>query len=141
ASSSLTSATGVTTGNPNLNPQQDWVVEGEYEQKLWSGSSVVLAARHYKLTDVGDSGPVFAPNGDVFDQPTNIGEGTKDEIQATVTLRMDPLGWKGALIKGDITRRWSEVTDPTTHETREISNLHPIDWSINFSHDLPAQHA
>jgi outer membrane receptor protein involved in Fe transport len=141
ASSSLSSATGVTTGNPNLNPQQAWVVEGQFEQKLWTGSSVVLAARHFKLTDVVDRGPVFAAGGAVFDQPTNIGEGTKDEIQATVTLRMDPLGWKGALVKADVTRRWSEVTDPATHEKREISRLHPIDWSVNFSQDLPAYHA
>lgn len=141
ASSSLSSATGVTTGNPNLNPQQDWVVEGQLEQKLWSGSSIVLAGRHFKLKDVEDRGPVFAANGAVFDQPTNIGAGTKDEIEATVTLSMDALGWKGALIKGDVTRRWSEVTDPTTHEKREISTLHPIDWSINFSQELPARHA
>lgn len=141
ASSSLTNATGVTTGNPNLNPQQAWVVEGEVEQRLWTGSSIVLAARHYKLTDVVDRGPVFAPNGAVFDQPTNIGDGTKDELQATVTLRMDALGWKGALIKGDFTKRWSEVTDPATHQKREISKLHPVDWTINFSQDLPAQHA
>jgi outer membrane receptor protein involved in Fe transport len=141
ASSSLSSATGVTSGNPNLNPEQDWVVEGQLEQKLWTGSSIVLAARHFKLTDVVDRGPAFAAGGAVFDQPTNIGEGTKDELQATVTLKMDALGWKGALIKGDVTRRWSEVTDPTTHEKREISNLHPIDWTINFSQELPAQHA
>lgn len=141
ASSSLTNATGVTTGNPNLNPQQAWVTEGAVEQQLWTGSSVVLAGRHYKLTDAVDRGPVFGAGGAVFDQPTNIGEGTKDEVQATVTLRMDPLGWRGALIKADVTTRWSEVTDPTTHQKREISKLHPIDWSINFSQDLPAQHA
>jgi len=141
ASSSLSSATGVTSGNPNLNPEQDWVVEGQLEQKLWTGSSIVLSARHFKLTDVEDRGPVFASDGAVFDQPTNIGEGTKDELQATVTLRMDALGWKGALIKGDLTRRWSEVTDPTTHEKREISNLHPIDWTVNFSQELPSLHS
>jgi len=141
ASSSLSSATGVTSGNPNLNPEQDWVVEGQLEQKLWTGSSIVLSARHFKLTDVEDRGPVFASDGAVFDQPTNIGEGTKDELQATVTLRMDALGWKGALIKGDLTRRWSEVTDPTTHEKREISNLHPIDWTVSFSQELPSLHS
>ena len=140
ASSSLTSATGVTTGNPNLNPQQDWVVEGQFEQKLWTGSSIVLTGRHYKLTDVIDRGPVFSASG-VFDQPTNIGEGTKDEIEVNVTFNMDALGWKGALIKGDLTRRWSEVTDPTTQEKREISRLHPLDWDLHFSQDLPRQHA
>ena len=141
ASTSLTSAVGVTSGNPNLNPQQDWVLEGQVEQKLWTGSSIVVAGRHFKLKDVVDRGPVFVQGGGVFDQPTNIGAGTQDEIQVTATLSLDSFGWKGALLKGDVTKRWSEVTDPTTHEKREISRLHPIDWSVNFSQDLPEHHA
>jgi len=141
ASTSLATAQGVTSGNPNLNPEQDWVVEGQVEQKLWTGSSIVLSGRHFKLKDVIDRGPVFASDGSVFDQPTNIGAGTKDEIQATATLSLDSFGWKGALLKADVTKRWSEVTDPTTHQKREISRLHPIDWTINFSQELPAYRA
>ncbi|THD82027.1 MAG: TonB-dependent receptor [Phenylobacterium sp.] len=141
ASSNLTNSVGVTAGNPDLNPEQDWVVEGELEQQLWSGSSVTLTARHYKITDAQDRGPVFAPDGTVFDQPTNIGAGTKDELAATATLRFDKFGWKGAMLKGDVTRRYSEVTDPTTGEKREISSLHPIDWDLSFSQDLTAHNA
>ncbi|MDB5443280.1 MAG: hypothetical protein JWP73_1656 [Phenylobacterium sp.] len=141
ASSSLTNGVGVTAGNPNLNPEQAWVVEGAVEQQLWAGSSVVLTARHFKITDVVDRGPVFAAGGAVFDQPSNIGEGTKDELSAAATLRFDRFGWKGALLKGDITKRWSEVTDPTTRAKRMISDLHPLDWNLSFSQDLAAQHA
>lgn len=141
ASSSLTSGTGITAGNPDLNPEQAWVIEGEIEQQLWSGSSIVLTARHYKIKDAVDRGPVFAPDGSVFDQPANIGAGTKDEFAAVATLRFDRFGWKGAMLKGDVTRRYSEVTDPTTHQKREISNLHPIDWNLSFSQDLPEHNA
>ncbi|HEX3888947.1 MAG TPA: TonB-dependent receptor plug domain-containing protein [Phenylobacterium sp.] len=141
ASSNLTNSVGVTAGNPNLNPEQDWVVEGEVEQQLWTGSSVVLTARHFKITDAQDRGPVFAPDGTVFDQPTNIGAGTKDELAAVATLRFDTFGWKGAMLKGDVTRRYSQVTDPTTGQNREISDLLPIDWDLSFSQDLTARHA
>jgi outer membrane receptor protein involved in Fe transport len=140
ASSSLTTGVGVTAGNPNLNPEQSWVTEAAVEQQLWQGSSVEITARHFKITDVVDRGPVFAADGSVFDQPTNIGEGTKDELAAVVTLRFDRFGWKGLLVKGDVTRRWSEVTDPTTHEPREISKLHPVDWNLSVSQDLPSRH-
>ncbi|MDE2488302.1 MAG: TonB-dependent receptor [Alphaproteobacteria bacterium] len=146
ASSNLTTSVGVTAGNPNLNPEQDWVYEGAIEQQLWKGSSIVLTARHYQLTDVIDRGPVRVVTPDpatgqpvvsYYDQPANIGAGTKDEFAATVTLRFDRFGWKGAMIKGDITRRYSEVTDPTTGEKREISNLRPLEWEVNFSQDVP----
>jgi outer membrane receptor protein involved in Fe transport len=149
ASSNLTSSLGVTAGNPDLDPEQDWVFEAQVEQQLWSGSSLVLSARHFNITDVIDRGPVRVVTTDpatgqavvsFFDQPANIGSGTKDEFAATATLKLDALGWKGALIKGDVTRRYSEVTDPTTGEHREISKLHPIDWNLSFSQDLPARH-
>ncbi|WP_297692962.1 TonB-dependent receptor plug domain-containing protein [Phenylobacterium sp.] len=141
ASSSLASSIGVTAGNPNLNPEQDWVGEAAIEQQLWRGSSLILTVRHFKITDAVDRGPVFAADGSVFDQPTNIGSGTKDEVEATGTLRFDSFGWKGALLKFDVVERWSHVTDPTTHQLRAISNLHPLDWSVNFNQDLPRYNA
>jgi outer membrane receptor protein involved in Fe transport len=148
ASSNLTTSVGLTAGNPDLNPEQDWVYEGEIEQQLWKGSSIVLTARHYDITDVIDRGPVRLVTTDpttgaqtvsFFDQPANIGAGTKDEFAAVATLRFDAFGWKGAMLKGDVTRRYSEVTDPTTGEKREISNLHPVDWNLSFSQDLPSR--
>jgi len=140
ASANLTSSLGVTAGNPDLNPEQAWVSEAAIEQQLWKGASLLLTARHSKLTDVNDRGPVFAADGTVFDRPTNIGAGTKDELLLDFTLPFDPLGWKGALLKGNLTKRWSSVTDPTTHEQREISSLHPTDWNVSFSQDLPDKH-
>ena len=141
ASTNLTNSVGVTAGNPNLNPEQDWVGEAAIERQLWRGSSLILAARHFEITDAVDRGPVFAADGSVFDQPTNISSGTKDEVEATGTLRFESFGWKGALLKFDIVERWSHVTDPTTRQMRAISNLHPLDWSVNFNQDLPAYDA
>jgi len=140
ASSNLTSSLGVTAGNPDLNPEQAWVSEIAVEQQLWKGASLLLTGRHFKLTDVNDRGPVFAADGTVFDRPTNIGSGTKDELVLDFTLPFDRLGWKGALLKGEVLKRWSSVIDPTTHEQRDISFLHPTDWNASFSQDLPDQH-
>jgi outer membrane receptor protein involved in Fe transport len=140
ASSNLTNGAGVSAGNPNLNPQQAWVFEAAVEQQLWKGASVVLTARHSNLTDVVDRGPVFASDGTVFDTPANIGAGTEDDAILDVTLPFDQLGWKGLLIKGEYLQRWSEVTDPTTGQKRQISNLHPDDWNVTISQDLPDRH-
>jgi outer membrane receptor protein involved in Fe transport len=137
ASSNLTNSLGVTAGNPNLNPEQDWVIEGVVEQQLWKGASLICTARHFDITDVVDRGPVFASDGTAFDRPTNIGAGKRDALIVDFTLPFDALGWKGALLKGELARRWTEVTDPTTGQKRAISFTHPTDWNFSFSQDLP----
>ena len=137
AGSDFTSGTGVSAGNPNLNPEQAWVGEVALEQRFWKSGAVTVTYRHSELSDVIDRGPVFLPGGGVFDQPSNIGNGTKDELIGNLNLPFDHLGWKGALLRAEINKRWSKVTDPTTLTRRHISRLRPLEWSVNFSQDLP----
>ena len=136
ASGGLNSAGGITAGNPDLDPGQDWVGEIAVEQRFWKAGSVVLTYRHLELSDVIDRGPVTTGTS-TFDRPENIGDGTRDVIVMDLTLPFDELGLKGALLKGAVTRRWSRVTDPTTGETRFQSGLRRLDWSATFTYDMP----
>jgi len=131
---------GVTTGNPNLNPEQDWVSELAVEQAFWRDGSAALTVRHYELTDAVDRAPVFSKAG-VFDAPANIGDGTKDELQLDLTLPMDRFGIKGGQLHGTSTWRQSQVVDPTTRASREISGLKPWVWEAHFTQDLPSWNA
>jgi outer membrane receptor protein involved in Fe transport len=140
AKSSLNTST-VTAGNPDLNPEQAWVSEAAIEHEFWGAGSIVVTGRHYKLTDVIDRAPIFLPSGDFFDAPANIGNGTKDELTVELTLPLDKAGLNGAQLKGSWTQRWSRVTDPTTHTSREISNLKPTEWQIHFNQPLPRWNA
>ncbi len=140
AKSSFNTST-VTSGNPNLNPQQDWVAEAAVEHRFWRAGAITLTARHYKITDAVDRAPIFLPDGSFTDAPGNIGNATKDEIEAELTLPLDKLGLAGAQLKGNVTKRWSEVTDPTTHQKREFSNLRPLEWEAHFAQPLPRWHA
>jgi outer membrane receptor protein involved in Fe transport len=137
ASGGLNSAGGVTAGNPDLNPAQDWVIEAAVEQRFWTSGSVVLTYRHYEYSDVVDRGPVIASDGSIFDRPTNIGDGTRDVLQVDLTLPLDAVRLKGAQIKGQVLKRWAKVTDPTTGETRFPSGPHRLDWNASFSWDMP----
>jgi len=137
ATSRFTSGGGVTAGNPDLNPEQAWVAEAAVEQRFWGAGSILLAFRHFELKDVVDRGPVFGPAGEVFDRPENIGDGTKDELALEATVPFDRVGLKGLLLRGEVTKRWSKVTDPTTGERREISGLRPLDWEVGLTQDLP----
>lgn len=146
ASSDFSLGHGVSAGNPNLDPEQAWVAEAELEKRFWDGAAVVLSYRHYKVTDAVDRGPVRLVTTDpvtgaesvsFFDQPTNIGDGTRKDLSASLNLPFDHFGWKGALLKAEIHKRWTEVTDPTTHTARPVSNLRPLLWEAHFSQDLP----
>jgi len=112
------------------------VAEAAFEQRFWDRGIVVFTARHSELKDVVDRAPLFVGGG-VFDRPANIGEGTKDELALEVTLPLDRFGMRRAQLKGDVTKRWTEVTDPTTLTPREISGLRHLDWNVSLSQDLP----
>lgn len=132
----------VTAGNPDLNPESGWVGEAAYERRLGWGATGVVTVRHFVLRNVIDVAPVYADDGSIFDNPANIGSGTKEEAQATLTLPFDrfpiqALRLKGAQLRGDLTWRRSRVTDPTNGETRSISGVRPLEWEAHFTHDLP----
>jgi outer membrane receptor protein involved in Fe transport len=132
ASANFNTATGVTAGNPDINPEQAWVGEIALEQRFWKDGLITVAARHYRIKDAIDR---------VFDQPENIGRGTKDEVAVELSLPLEKLGVKHGLLKGDLTKRWTHVTDPTTGAKREFSNLKPLEWNAYFSQDLPQWNA
>ena len=150
ASPGVASTGTLTAGNPNLTPQQAWVIEAAYERRFWGAGAVVLTARHYALSDVVDRIPVFGPGGVVLaDVPGNIGSGTKNELQASLSLPLDRLGVHAAQFRGQVTRRITRVEDPLTgrhreisvprftQDTRELSQLGPVGWDAHFTQDLP----
>lgn len=150
ASPGVASTGTLTAGNPNLTPQQAWVTEAAYEHRFWGAGAVVLTARHFALSDVVDRIPVFGAGGAVLaDVPGNIGSGTKDELQASVSLPLDRLGVHAAQFRGQVTRRFTRVKDPLTglhreisvprftQDIRELSQLGPVGWDAHFTQDLP----
>ncbi|MBI1199831.1 MAG: TonB-dependent receptor plug domain-containing protein [Phenylobacterium sp.] len=136
AQSSLNTATGVTAGNPDLEPERAWVGEAAFERRFWDRGAVVITANHTEASGVVDRGPVFG-NGALFDRPANIGDGTRDSLKLELTLPLDRLGVPAGQLKGYATRRWSRVDDPTTGVARRISGEKPITWEAKFSQDIP----
>ena len=126
----------VHAGNPALNPDQDWVIEAAWDRRFWTSGDATVTLRHYALSDVVDRIGVYDPSG-TYDAPGNIGSGTKDEADLTLSLPTDKLGIKGGLITGQGTLRRSQVTDPTLGLPRPISGLHASDWQVHFTQGLP----
>ncbi len=126
----------VRAGNPRLNPQRDWVFEGAYERRFWTGADATVTVRHFALTDVIDRIPAVSSSGQ-FDAPGNIGSGRQDEVALSLTLPTDRIGLKHGLLTGSTTFRYSRVIDPTTLQPRPISQLHSNDWEAHFTQALP----
>lgn len=137
ANSGNISTGAVHAGNPNLTPQQDWVVEAAYERRFWGAGDATVTVRHFALTDVIDRVPELDSTGDAFDAPGNIGSGRQDELAFTLTLPTDKIGLKRGLLTGSTTFRNSRVIDPTTGLPRPISEVHPNDWEAHFTQGVP----
>ncbi|HSI19978.1 MAG TPA: TonB-dependent receptor [Sphingomonas sp.] len=134
---SLTSGT-VTAGNQDLEPETLWRAEAAFEHRFGSGS-LVLTARREWISNVVDRIPVVA-GGTVFDAVGNIGSGRRDELEANLTLPLDAIGVKGVTLSGDLLLRRSRVIDPTTHQSRHISEDKPIEAKAGITHDLARWH-
>jgi outer membrane receptor protein involved in Fe transport len=151
ASSAVASTGTVVAGNPDLTPQQQWVYEAAYERRFWAAGAILVTLRHYDISDTVDRAPARDANGVIIrdpltgqasaDRPDNIGPGTKDEIQASLTVPLDRFGIRSGQLKLQSTWRDTEVRDPISGVKREISGQHPIDWEGHYSQDLPRWNA
>ena len=132
AASSEIALGNVVGGNADLRPQRSSVIELIYERRFWKKGVLELTAKHRNLADVVDSIPLAGG----FNAVGNIGNGTSDLLSAALTLPLDKLGVKNALLKLDGTFSWSSVTDPLTGQRRRLSQEVPFDCSVDFSHDV-----
>lgn len=137
ASSTVANTGAVLAGNPDLMPQQAEVIEVVAERRFADRGAIILTARALELEDVLDRIAVIGPTGVVADAPGNIGDGWRRELSATLSLPLGRLGLPGATLRGQATRRWSQVKDPITGADRPISGLRPLEWDFHFSQDAP----
>jgi hypothetical protein len=133
---------GEHAGNPQLSPQQDWMVEATFDRHFWKGGDLNIALRQFWLQDVIDFAPAcrppVCPAGAEFDAPANIGSGVQRAVAVALTLPTDKLLLKNGQLVLRATWRMSHVIDPSTHSAREISGLHPFDAEAHFTQGLPS---
>jgi outer membrane receptor protein involved in Fe transport len=132
-SASLAAST-VTAGNPDLEPDRTWRAELGWERRFMESGTLLLAVRHERIEDLIDRIPVIA---DVpFDAVGNLGDGRRHELEINLTLPLDRFGIHAGLLKAIALWRHSEATDPTTGESRPISEDAPREAALHFSQQL-----
>ena len=142
ATSSLNTGS-IRSGNTDIVPQQDWVLEGLYEHHFWSEGDLFFTYRHFLLADVLDRVVLASPSqpSAQFDAAGNIGDGSQDTASVNLTAPLDRLGLRRAQLKAVAVKQWSSVSDPTTREVRPISAVQPLEYSLDLHQDLPSLHA
>lgn len=128
------SASTVTAGNPDLEPDRTWRLEAAWERRFMQSATVLLSVRHERIQDLIDRIPVVAEI--PFDAVGNIGDGRRTELEINLTLPLDRFGIRAGLLKTIALWRHSEATDPTTGASRPISEDLSREVAIHFSQQL-----
>lgn len=131
ASSDLTDE-NVLGGNADLEPEQRWITELTYERRFWEDGIVSLGLRHDEIVDAIDVIPLDMGLSAVG----NIGDGTLDQLVVNILVPMDRAGFTGGRLGFRNTWNHTEVTDPTTGETRAISQLRPSQPVFTIAQDI-----
>jgi len=119
-------------GNVDLQPEQRWVSELTFEKRFWGEGIVSVGLRHDEITDAID----VIPRDGGYAAVGNIGDGTLDQLVLNVTVPTDKLGLSGGKFGFKNTWNHTEVTDPTTGETRPISGIRASQATISFQQDV-----
>ena len=121
-------------GNNELVPYQSWNVELEANKTLGPWGSIKLEARQAWFEDFIDFFPL--PNG--REARGNIGDARRLHLEANATIKMDPIGWKGARFDIVAVKRFMYVDDPFTGIERGFSYDQEGALEIDFRHDIPS---
>jgi TonB dependent receptor len=119
-------------GNIDLEPEQRWISELTYERRFWGDGIVSIGLRHDEITDAIDVIPLDGGLSAVG----NIGDATLDQLALNILVPMDRFGFTGGRLGFRNTWNHTEVTDPTSGETRPISDVRPTQAVISVSQDI-----
>lgn len=137
ASASLDSG-DVSAGNARLEPDKTWRSELSWKVGFGDDGALLLSWRHDRIRDVIDRVPVIAADGDLYDAPGNIGDGTRDGLALELGSSLGALGWPSLRFDATVLWQRSRVRDPSTGQRRGISEDKPLEGELSLVQTLPA---
>ncbi len=123
-------------GNVNLVPPQSWELNLEAKKDLGAWGTITLKLYGKWYQDYIEWIPL--PGG--VESRGNIDKATLYGAEWISTIKLDPLGWKGAKIDADLTWQHSSLRDPLTGETHQFSNEQDRIANVTLRDDLPGTH-
>jgi hypothetical protein len=135
-------STSANVGNPLLVPEQTWKSSLQWKRPLGPRGSLSITGFYDDIEDTQDfitvpgvcTTPAFTLG--ACTAVGNIGDGKRWGGRIEATLPLDSVGIAGGLLKMNVGAQDSEVTDPITLETRQISSEQEFDWVLDFRQDI-----
>ncbi len=121
------------TGNVNLVPSQNWFFGIEYDKDFGQGFTINLNPYVSFISDLVDRIPI-GENGDAVG---NVDSAMSYGIDFNTSLKGERWGWNGLQFDLDIQYRDSQVDDPVTGVSRELSRDLKSFWHARMRHDIP----
>ena len=137
----------VQIGNPELVPQKTWRASAAWERRWGEDGTVSISLIHERAEDVSDLRPITVVvddtttpvTTDTFDAPGNIGDGERTILQLEAGIPLDNLGLSNSRLNVTTMLRDSQVTDPTTGQTRRFQGNEDWRLILDFRQNLPEQ--
>lgn len=120
------------SGNSELRPQQSWEAELQLVRNFGAWGSLTAKVYDHRITDY----VMIVPLSGGGESTGNIDSAREYGLTLDGTLRLDPLGLRGAKfdVKGQFRR--SRLTDPVTGDDRPFDFSRPRNVEIDFRHDV-----
>ena len=119
-------------GNNELRPQQSWEFELEAAKDLGQWGSVTVSVFDNRIEDL----VTVVPLPDGGEAVGNLASARIYGLLVNGTIRLDPLGFRGAKLDMAAQFRKSRLTDPVTGDERAYF-FQPRNINFEFRHDVP----
>jgi hypothetical protein len=120
-------------GNVNLVPPQSWELNFEAKKELGAFGTTTLKLYGRRYQDYIEWIPL--PGG--VESRGNIDRASVYGAEWVSTLKLDPLGWKGAKIDADLIWEHTSERDPLTGAVHQLSNEVDRVANVSIRDDLP----
>jgi hypothetical protein len=120
-------------GNVNLVPPQSWELnfEAKKDLKAWGTTTLKVYGKRYQ--DYIE----WIPLPGAVESRGNIDKATIYGVEWVSTVKLDPLGWKGAKIDADLVWEHTSLRDPLTGITHQFSNERNRVADVSIRDDIP----
>lgn len=123
-------------GNPNYVPQRTWTLEAEWERRFGDGSFSLVVGQDW-VEDLDGWIALTDTQGNIFDAPGNIGDGTNFRVTGNLTAPLERFGLDNAVL--DVFLEWynTNVEDPLTGEDRQWSGYREWELRVDYRQSFP----
>jgi hypothetical protein len=120
------------TGNNQLRPRQDWLLEGEVNKSLGLWGSTKL---HFIVKETQDYVTLIPIGGG--ESVGNVPKAKARFIESVSTINLDPLGFKGAKLDFNAFYQNAHYKDPLTGMQLPFNGYTKLGINASLRHDVP----